>query len=673
MTVPHNPAAAERVVRPDIQALRAIACLSIVAYHLWPQRITGGYVGVDVFFVISGFLITGHLLREVTRTGRIALAAFWARRARRLLPAALLVLAASAAGVFAFVPMAYWSRFFGEIVASALYGENWTLAASAVDYWAADNIASPAQHYWSLSVEEQFYLLWPLLILLAWRLRGNRTRILAVLLTVVSVLSLAYCVYVTFASPAAAYFVTPARVWEFGLGGLLALATRTDRVPDRLRSLIAWLGWAAITVTLFSFTDQTSFPGYTALLPALGTAAVIWSANPAARWSPTRATGWRPLQFAGDISYSVYLWHWPLIVLLPFAIGAPLGIVAKIAILVVTLLLGWATKRFLEDPARTAPLLANARPRRSLLSAGAGMVLVSVLATGGIAAVALQPTPAETAAQGQKAHDGCFGAPAALDADCELYGTGEKLYPAPSTVVDDKPGNPECFVGDGTPTHICHFGSEKPGALRVALIGNSHAQVMLEALASLPLADEGWSLDTFIGQDGLERWTDTQQYPQIQDSLLNGPAYDVVLISYNSGHGPLEGQPDPRAAQLSELWAPVIERGSRLIAIVDNPLLPDSAIACVLASSNPAGAGACSIDTQEAYKYNDPLRDAVDLTPGADIVELGDLYCVASECPLVIGNVLVYRDTNHLSATYAHTLAPYLLQRVEEVLDTPAD
>ena len=172
--MPIRPAVAPSAVRPEIQGLRAAAVMLVVIFHLWPSRLPGGYAGVDVFFAISGFLITAHLVREVERTGTVALPAFWARRARRLLPASMLVLLVSAVGVLVWVPVTYWQQFLREAAAATTYVLNWLLTRDAVDYLAAENAASPVQHYWSLSVEEQFYLVWPLLIILAVSLARTR-------------------------------------------------------------------------------------------------------------------------------------------------------------------------------------------------------------------------------------------------------------------------------------------------------------------------------------------------------------------------------------------------------------------------------------------------------------------------------------------------------------------
>src|SRR3954469_4412246 len=255
-------------VRAEIQALRALAVALVVVCHSWPHVLPGGFVGVDVFFVISGYLITAQLLAEVRRRGTVSLTGFWARRARRILPAALLVLAGCALATVAWVPQNHWQQFLDEIRASTAYVENWQLAHTATDYFAnAASVQSPVQHYWSLSAEEQFYLVWPVLIGLT-VLVGRRYS-LAIAMGGLGLASLAYSIYDTHANPAAAYFITPTRAWEFAAGGLLALAPAIKRGSPPL----SWLGLAAIAAGAVLYSSETPFPGYAAALPVLGAVA----------------------------------------------------------------------------------------------------------------------------------------------------------------------------------------------------------------------------------------------------------------------------------------------------------------------------------------------------------------------------------------------------------------
>ena len=323
----------------DIQGLRAIAVSMVVIYHLRPSLLPGGFAGVDVFFVISGYLITGHLWRGYRKTGSVSLLDFWGRRARRLVPAAALVLLVTWLVARVAEPVTELPDIAVQIRASALYFQNWQLASEAVNYLQSEGPATPVQHFWSLSVEEQFYLVWPLLFgaaalvaIVVARARGGRGGhhrprrqpspaaarraglvTVAVLTTALVGCSLAYSVYDTRTNPAAAYFVTTTRMWELGVGGLLAM------VPDTYGRRIGrqgWLGWAglaAVMVAAFTLSGTSPFPGWIALLPVLGAAAMIAGGSADGRLGPAPLTSARPLVFLGGISYSLYLWHWPII------------------------------------------------------------------------------------------------------------------------------------------------------------------------------------------------------------------------------------------------------------------------------------------------------------------------------------------------------------------------
>jgi peptidoglycan/LPS O-acetylase OafA/YrhL len=386
-----STAAGPRAVRTDIQGLRAIAVSLVLVYHLAPHSLTGGFTGVDVFFVISGFLITLHLLERLPEHPR-DLATFWSRRVRRLLPASLLVLAVTLVGSRLVAPETQWENTARQARAAVLYVVNWLLARDAVDYLAAENAPSPVQHFWSLSVEEQFYFVWPVLILVLGALaRATRRKPLPVVLGGLVVLvaaSLAYSVYDTRTNPAAAYFVTPTRMWELGVGGLLA--TYTLLRPGRLRpwaaTPFAWVGLVAVGWAAATYSGETPFPGWQAAMPVLGTAAVIAAqppTEPGQRWlSPGPLLALPPVQWLGDISYSVYLWHWPLIVLVPDATGHALTWPERGGILAATLLLAWLTKLYVEDRFRATRWGVPLRKPFALAAAAMAVVV-------GLAAVQL--------------------------------------------------------------------------------------------------------------------------------------------------------------------------------------------------------------------------------------------------------------------------------------------
>lgn len=375
-------------VRPEIQALRAVAVGAVVLHHGWPAVAPAGYMGVDVFFVVSGYLITALLLREVARTGRISLGDFYLRRARRILPAAVAVLLAVSAATLAVVPQQDWADWFRQIVASALYYENWQLAADSQVPARADLASTPVQHFWSLSVEEQFYLVWPLLLILGVLVARRRGRSvvtpLLVVLGVVTAASFAHSMVLTAADHNLAYFSTIARTWEFGAGGLLAvLAASPMAGRERLRSAVSWAGLALIVVPIVTFRDPQGFPGPWALLPVVGTLAVIWAGMPATRWSTARLAGLAPVQWMGDVSYSLYLWHWPIFMFTPFLIGMPSPAWVMALLVVLSLLVAGLSKRLIEDPFRTRTNPVAARP--AVLLGAIGVVVAAVVGAGLVA------------------------------------------------------------------------------------------------------------------------------------------------------------------------------------------------------------------------------------------------------------------------------------------------
>ena len=315
-----SPCTSRRPFRSDIEGLRALAVILVVAFHAGVPRLTGGYVGVDVFYVISGFLITGLLVDEIERTGSISLRSFYARRARRLLPLAALVLIAVAVGMQFFTPPVFRPTVRFDAISAALYYSNWQFALESVNYLTLGGAQNPVLHYWSLSVEEQFYIAWPLLLIAAARLRGRRAwgslrlRVAAVV-AVVGGASFAYSIVETAAQPAIAYFETTTRVWEFAAGAALALVvSRRATVRPLVAAVAGALGLAAIATSAFIFGPTTQFPGTAALLPVLGTGLVIAAGMHAPGAGVGALLSTRPLAYIGKISYAWYLWHWPCLV-----------------------------------------------------------------------------------------------------------------------------------------------------------------------------------------------------------------------------------------------------------------------------------------------------------------------------------------------------------------------
>ncbi|HEX4431750.1 MAG TPA: acyltransferase, partial [Frankiaceae bacterium] len=393
-----TPASPRRAgFRPDVQGLRAIAVLAVVAYHARFPGMHGGFVGVDVFFVISGFLITGLLVADVERTGKVSFREFYARRARRILPAAILALLVTLFVSYLVLPPLQIPGAARDAVAAAVFVANFRFAAQSTDYLGAHAAPTPFQHYWSLSVEEQFYLVWPALLHVAAVLGRRRARaVMTGLMAVIAAGSLAACVLLTHSSEPTAFYLLPSRAWELAFGGLLALAgSPLVRLPRPAAALLGWAGLAAIVWSVFSYGGATAFPGWAATVPVLGAAALIASgtrSGGAARHGPTGLLGTKPLQSLGRVSYSWYLWHWPALVLGAVLLGD--GVATRIAMVALSLGLAYLTQRLVEDPVRRARGLLRA-PRATIT---AGVALSAAAALIGVFAIQSAPRPVGHAA-----------------------------------------------------------------------------------------------------------------------------------------------------------------------------------------------------------------------------------------------------------------------------------
>jgi peptidoglycan/LPS O-acetylase OafA/YrhL len=668
----------------------------VVIYHLYPSLLPGGFAGVDVFFVISGHLITGHLWRGYRDTGKVGLVDFWGRRARRLVPAAALVLAVTWAGARLLIPATRLTDTAQQILASALYFQNWQLAHDAVDYLKAGEVASPVQHFWSLSVEEQFYLVWPLLFLLAALVsrllpkaaRGPRRRgtILALVTTALVIGSLAYSVGDTEHDASAAYFVTTTRMWELGTGGLLALGLASRRVTVPLRRLrfplwrggLGWLGLGTVIWSAFTLNGSMAFPGYIALAPVLGSAALI-AGGPGA-WGPARVMSTRPMVFGGGISYSLYLWHFPVINLFTAWHGKGPGLLTGPPLLVVSVLLAWLTKTYVEDPVRLASWLRG-HGWRSVSTALAAAVPVTLVAV----YLAAQPPP-----WNGKLGPGYPGATLLAD---RLTGARDKVpdkpvLPPPAQVSEPDYWLRGCLAGEyATTSSQCVFGDTKHPKLTVALVGDSVAGNWWAALKVIA-AQEHWKLVTDL--HATCAWSATPAvapgrggpYPacttwgrRVLSDLETKIRPQLVITSSmateNAAAYPGGGVQSRAALGAGEAayWKQLQARGIGVVAIRETPDPGVNAPSCVwqYGTTSPR----CAVPRSRAITPDPPSSFAAKAT-GAPVVDMDDLICGPASCRSAVGNVLVYFDDHHITQTYSQTLAPYLKARLLATGAVPA-
>ncbi|GAB2466729.1 peptidoglycan/LPS O-acetylase OafA/YrhL [Conyzicola lurida] len=663
----------KRDFRTDLQALRAVAVLAVIVNHMWPEVLPGGYIGVDVFFVISGFLITSHLLRESRSTGKIRLGAFWARRARRLLPAALLVLAVCAVFTVVKMPLPQWENELYQIGAAAVYVLNWLLASNSLDYFAQGEAQTLVTHYWSLSVEEQFYIVWPIILLVvAWLTfrRAKRTQVVvtAVVFAGIALVSLAWAVYSTAQTPSAAYFQTTGRAWEFAAGGLVALLPVFSETIRRRLSAFVWLGWALIFGSAVLFDSQSGVPGPAALIPVLGVVLVIAIGEADHTWSTRALTSFRPVQIIGDVSYSAYLWHWPLIVAAPVILSRPIGTPEKLVLLAITLVLALLTKRFVEDPVRLGPL-ARTRPRWILVMTVVAMAVVVVPSAVGVLALRDRGVSATAELVAASKDPGeCFGAQAELGtADCsdsrELDDQGYLLANGQFNLISSTTGGTVCedvTTANGF-VKTCSFGvPEGSQDLDIAIVGDSHAEMWSGSLDTVAPVHNA-RIHTFL-KGGCTATADPAVGTISTDPayiaechawrtdmiarLVDDPDIDIIITTAWSDRYTVNGQPDPGTGY-ADAWNQWLDSGKRVILMAEPPVLPVDIVDCILDSCTVPVE---SLDTESGLTRAAAMIDNENFS----VVDFSDVFC-DDVCYPVVGGIPAYYDSNHLTEAFTRS------------------
>jgi peptidoglycan/LPS O-acetylase OafA/YrhL len=680
-----TPAAAHHF-RADIEGLRAVAVLLVVASHAGVGAVAGGYVGVDVFFVISGFLITSLLLREVRCTGRISLSRFYARRALRLLPASTLVLAATLAAAWWWLTPLRFAEFARDAAAGAAYVSNIRFALSGTDYLASAETPSPFQHLWSLAVEEQFYLLWPALILaVTWR--RFSPRLLAFALTVLCAGSLVLSVTETQRSAPWAYFGAHTRIWELGLGALVALAAgRLARLSPRVAAVGGWAGLAAIGAAALLYDDSTAYPGYAAVLPVAGAAAVLAAGCTAPAGGAGTLLATRPMQAVGRLSYGWYLWHWPVLLIGPAALGVAAGLGVNLLLCLGALALAAVSLVLVENPVRRHPGL-RARPVR-------GLAVGAALTVGAAVAALLMSLAPPSVRAGAAVAD----VPAALNdtADpgsllTELIATATRAEELPANVTPPlvqaradlpEPYDAQCHLS-ATAVRLpgpCVYG-DLNGARTMVLFGDSHAAQWFPPLQELART-HGWRLyvrtksscsvaDVLTYHASLKRaYTECQAWrrQQLAEFRTLSPDMIVASSSFNTDR-PMAAPRDPDGE--AEVWRigwsrtlrDLTATGAQVSFLVDTPFRTSVPADCLAA--NPERMTACADPVAVTLRRPEirAVAAAEAQAAGATVIDPVPWLCAAT-CPSVLGNLLVYRDANHMTTGYARMLAPLLFPRL---------
>ncbi len=727
--------------RPDIEGLRSLAVLLVLVYHAQFGIVDGGFIGVDVFFVLSGFLITSLLLRELSTTGTVSLSNFWARRARRLLPASGLVIVVTLIASRFMLDGLSQGDLGRDAIAACLFVANIRFWKVGTDYLSEGLRESPLLHFWSLAVEEQFYLVWPSLLILLVRFARLSRKALAVVIGVMWVVSFIACVQLTNDSQPWAFFMLPTRAWELLTGAALALAGgQVLRANRQLAGVLGWVGVAIIGAVSLLFSITTSFPGYAALLPVVATALVInagMSPN-----GPAMVLKAKPLQWIGARSYAIYLWHFPMLVLAAAKWGTsgqidslPVG--TRVGLLAGSFAMAALSYHFVENPVRHSRSL-GAMPLRSLVM-GAWIGLIGIggaallinnpptLSAGGEVAAptlvvettvpgnsvitttvpgttdpngtidpngtATSTLPATTTTEPRVAvADASKDNPAALAALIadnlpvltDAVGTSKvpsNLSPSLKNARNDLPAiyDNKCIldVGDNSPKQ-CIYGDAN-GATTIVLFGDSHAAEWMPALNKVASVN-GWRLIVHTKKACPDAEIPTAQDPNGNDcaawrrdviDLIAGIHPDLVIMSsyrYKQVGSSSGRDPDAVWQEGIDLTVSKVRPlTTHLLLLGDSPTPQDDIPSCL--AGNLSSVGQCMSSRDNAVR---PGRLAVERAVAqkydADFIPTSDWICTDSACPVVIGNVLMYRDNSHITATASEFLSPFIEAAVKSIL-----
>lgn len=670
--------------RPEIEGLRSVAFVLVAVYHVWFNRVSGG---VDVFFAVSGFLITLTLLGHVRRHGAIQPLTYFARLATRLLPAATVVCIVVFIATVVLRPLSMWQDTFDQIIASMFYWENWYLAWGAVDYLATDQSRSPLQHFWAMSIQGQFYVLWLLVFLVAVQLakgseQGVRRIVTAIVVALVAA-SFLWSIIQTQQNQQFAYFSTLTRIWEFGAGSLLALLIHRLRIPGAVAGVLSWFGLALLLAIGFLLPVAELFPGWVAALPILAAVSIVVAGENDATWGANRLLSTKPFVWMGGFGYGFYLWHWPVMIFtLTVQERTHVGFLTGLGILAVSFVLAYLTVLLVERPLADFRASKRAATRRLVTS----VAVVAAIATGGLGYVGdtliSQRTQAEAQERWEASSAPCFGAQALADPEnCEVDPT--------APVLPNEPGadSGRIFADDchtrptGTGMKPCTWG-DPDGSFRIALVGNSHGAVWFPALRALA-EQYGWRLDTFnkascsfslVGRE--------ESNIEVRESCLDWIAellghldalepYDFIFTSSFAGNSSFI---DPATGEFSfdagvdgyrQAWQWQIERGSRIIVMRDYPMTTNEMIEC--SRVHPRGPCYTELSEMQTPLHRDVIAQAALQTEGAWLVDMTHWFCVDGICPNVIGDVHVYRDYHHFTETYGMSLTvPLEIELLEQ-------
>lgn len=681
-----------RGFRPEIQGLRAFAVLLVVLYHVWFGKVSGG---VDVFLFISAFLLSLSFMRKINEGKPLNLFNYWLHVFQRLLPVATVVIAGTTiASFFVFAP-SRWAQTVTDAKSSLFYFQNWNLAFSSVDYYAQNaSVKSPFQHFWSLSIQGQIFIIWPLLFAavayFVHRFRGNLFTTAVFVFNTVFVASLTFSIVETDTNQGFAYFDTRTRLWEFAIGTLLAMLTLKWKAPEKARVVMGWVGIIGLVTCGAILPVERAFPGYLALWPVISGALVIMAGRTNSRWGIDRLLVSAPLQNLGNISYALYLVHWPILILYSSAVGTSrVNVIEGTIIILASIGLAWLLIRFVEKPLRYrkdpfVPWLMMKMRFKTIFSvktwADQLAFILAIFLVAGVPLAAAQTWIGYRNVQSEqnaelKVQTASENYPGARAIGGAQQGLIDNPIPSGGDVKAQYEGLSDPCTGVFAPSdpalakycNVQKYGPED--APLTMVIGNSHAEQALSIFK--PIAEQTkTNLQTYLlggcqyPVRSVNAGNECSEFnTKMTEEIIKRKPQTVVFIATIAQARSNDERADP---SLDETVRRLTEAGIQVIGLRDNPRFEYNIYEC--AQKAGADKSSCARPASDKYAAENPAKEIFDKyrNQGAVMVDLKDLYCPDGMCSPVVGNIYVYFDDNHVSKTYGRTMAQEVFQRAAE-------
>ncbi|HAK99434.1 acyltransferase family protein [Exiguobacterium sp.] len=646
--------------RPEIEGLRTVAALLVAIYHIWFNRVSGG---VDVFFVISGFLITTSIISTINRTGEFKFLPYVTKLLKRLLPSVLFILGVVLVLSTFLLPASILGKTIREVVASMFFYQNWQLAVSSTDYLDATQMKSPVEHFWALSIQWQFYMIWFVLFsFILWMMNKYQIRsikaVLNGLLGFLFVTSLAYSIYLTEVNQPWAYFITPTRVWEFALGSLLCVNLSAIRIPKWVATIIGWVGLIGLLTTGVLFNVSQMFPGYIALWPMTCALMIVLSGTQETRFGLKRFLGSKPMVKLGGIAFGIYLWHWVLLEFYRYNVQQTPGLLVGTLIIVSSIGLSYLMTEWIEKPIRTSTV------NRTAFKKLGALLTINVLLIGSLLGLAYMEEQELKQAVSKNKY------PGALAIEQALSVPKQDPFPSYANVFNDLPLVHTDGSNQGlqkTEAKVGEYGKTKDYKATIALVGSSHSEQWFGALHEaikgtdirlLNLTRSGTRFSTGYEPDSLKGIWNQNVLNYLKDADV-----DLIISHVTAADASKDSIHQQMVDQMQFVKD---EYGIDGLALRDNPRYDFNVLEALETTSianTTKQMNAQPNQTDETYwkqfeKTNQSLHK----------LDLTRYFHVKGEYRPVIGNVVIYRDNSHMTNTYAESFAPMFKKKLNEVL-----